>query len=110
MWIDRRVFEAMQASAQTAMQSTQEARTLAEQNRALQISLDWMRVRVSQLEHERAQMLYQYMGIKIATPEIVRERPSEEHLNEALSFEDVGDKVAGTLGIGWDEHGKVKYT
>ncbi len=82
-------------------------------NVALQTSLDWMRVRLTQLEHERAQLLFNYTGVKVAVPNIepatnVAEN-SADSLNQTMSFADVGDAEASKLGIEWDASGKVVY-
>lgn len=107
MFLDRKTYDDMRldnAKAQT------EARVLSEQNRALQVSLDWFRVRVSQLEMERAQLLYNYTGVKVAVPSI--ERAPEAAVASALQavqgFEDVGDREAARLGLGWNADGTLK--
>lgn len=108
MWIDRKTYDDMRldnAKAQT------EVRVVAEQNRALQVSIDWFRVRISQLEMERAQMLYNYTGVKISTPVI--ERVPEGDIARALQavqgFEDIGDREAARLGIGWQSDGTLSH-
>jgi hypothetical protein len=107
MWIDRKTYDDMRldnAKAQT------EARVLSEQNRALQVTIDWFRVRISQLEMERAQMLYNYTGVKITTPTI--ERAPESDVAKALQavqgFQDIGDQEAARLGIGWNDDGTLR--
>lgn len=73
-------------------------------------TIDWFRVRITQLEMERAQLLYNYTGVKIATPSI--ERAPESDVARALQatqhFQDMGDNEAGRLGIGWNEDGTLK--
>ena len=107
MWIDHNTYDDLRldnVKAQT------EARVLSEQNRALQVSLDWLRVRVTQLEIERAQMLYNYTGVKVPVPSI--ERAPESDVARALqavpSFEDLGDAEAAKLGLGWNPDGTLK--
>lgn len=109
MFIDRKFF--MELIAERAAAAS-EARTLAEQNKALQTSIDWFRVRISQLEMERAQMFYNYTGVKIPVPQIERAPDVDsvaEKLNRVPSFEDLGDKEAARLGVGWDENGELKF-
>jgi hypothetical protein len=109
MWIDRKTYDDIRldnAKAQT------EARVLAEQNRALQVSLDWFRVRISQLEHERALMIFNYTGVQVPVQTI--ERTQDQHsvtetLQRVPSFEDLGDKESRRLGVEWDDHGELKY-
>jgi hypothetical protein len=89
-----------------------EARALAEQNKALQVSIDWFRVRISQLEQERALMLYNYTGVKVPVQTIERAPDQEsvaEKLNRIPSFNDLGDDEARRLGVDWDESGVVRF-
>lgn len=90
--------------------SVGEARALGEANKAMQATIDWMRVRISQLEMERAQMLYNYTGVKVATPsiEVVPQMSTREMLASVPNFDDVGDVRALKLGVGWNEHGELK--
>ena len=110
MWLDRKLWDDLRlehAKAHT------EARVLSEQNRALQTTLDWMRGRVNQVEHERAQMLFNFTGVKIASPVIETYAPPprlEEILGATSHFDDVGDGPAAKLGIDWNPDGTVTYT
>ena len=86
--------------------------TLERNYTALMTTLDWLRVRVTQLEMERAQMLYNYTGVKVPTPII--DRKPEVHGPEGAAaglpnFEDVGDAEAARLGVGWNPDGTVRY-
>lgn len=83
-------------------------------NVALQTTMDWMRTRLNQLEHERAQLIYQYMGVKIAVPVIapapaVQPEAVANMINETPSFEDMGDEEAARQGISWNAAGEVVY-
>jgi len=112
MWIDRKTYDDMRldnAKAQT------EARVLSEQNRAWQVTNDWLRVRLSQVEMQYAQMLYNYTGVKVNVPLI--ERAPEPATNPAdmarllqamPSFDEVGDVEAGKLGGDWNSDGSIK--
>lgn len=106
MIVSREAFDTLRfdlAKAQT------ECRVLAEQNRALQTTQDWFRVRITQLEHERAQLFYNYTGVKIAAPEIVPTPTLHNHpLMSMPSFEDVGDSEAARLGVAHDDDGTLK--
>ena len=109
MWIDRKTYDDLRldnAKAQT------EARVVSEQNRALQTTIDWFRVRISQLEMERAQMLYNYTGVKISTPVIERAPDTDvaRALQAVQGFEDIGNKEAARLGIGWNDDGTLRST
>lgn len=61
---------------------------------------DWMKLRINQLEQERAQLTYQATGAKLNVPEIIRQPYGENPLLEMpMTFEDVGDIEASKLGI-----------
>ena len=108
MWITRETFTDL---LNDKFDAEGEARTLAEQNKVLQVNLDWLRTRVNQLEHERAQLIFNYMGVKIAVPEIQTVKQDDVHpLNAIPHFNDVGDAEANRLGIGWDQEGRVAYS
>ena len=91
-----------------------EARVLSETNKALQAHLDNARLRLNQLEKERAQMLYALSGTKIEVPEFARANNvyagGMTSLTDLPGTEDIGDELAATLGIGWDKDGRVSYT
>lgn len=79
---------------------------------ALQTTMDWMRVRLSQLEHERALLVQHFMGISLPVPTIERtptKREQQMPLDVMPSFEDVGDDEAGRLGITHNADGTVSY-
>jgi hypothetical protein len=117
MWINRQTFDRLLKVAndlEKALTSSEGIRqTYVEQNRVLQVNLDWLRTRVNQLEHERAQLLWNYVGVKIAVPEIQRaERVMDtvtHPLTELPSFEDMGDEEAKRQGVSWNEEGRVTY-
>lgn len=79
-------------------------------NSAQETTIDWFRVRISQLERERAQLLFNYTGVKVEAPSIERapEADPSKNLQHVPNFEDIGDKEAGRLGIGWNPDGTLK--
>ena len=91
----------------------EEARVLAQQNTAMQTTLDWMRVQLNQAQAERSHFMHLYSGVKMPAPEIERASASHERVSDALNglpnFEDVGDEAARALGIGWDESGVLTH-
>lgn len=106
MWISRRAFDTLTAERITA---AAEARVLADQNAAYKITMDWMRHRVQQLEHERAYLLKTYMGVVVQVPTFVKPEPEQDDvLGGANIFQDIGHEAAERLGIKWDELGVVK--
>lgn len=80
---------------------------------AMQTTLDWLTVRVTQLEKERARLLYNYMGIKVETPEIIKksERQAEEDVRNMLHsvphFADMGDEEARRQNVTWNPDGTI---
>ena len=82
-----------------------EAAAIREQNKVLQVQLDFMRHRVNQLELERAMLLQKVSGIAIPVPELVpqaKQLDVRELLQAMPSFEDIGDNEAAKLGIRTD--------
>ena len=109
MWIHRQTFDDLHRRLYEAIGVN---KTLERNYTALMTTLDWLRVRVTQLEMERAQMLYNYTGVKVPTPII--NRKSEAHGPDGVAaglpnFEDVGDAEAARLGIDWNPDGTVRY-
>jgi hypothetical protein len=108
MWISRKVYDDLRDGklrADTALQSLQGELV------AHKTMIDWMRIRLSQVEQERAQLLFNYTGVKIATPSIEPapvQRP-EQILAALPHFNDVGDEEAQRLGIGWNPDGTLRY-
>ena len=106
MWIDRKTYE--DGRLDYAKANT-EARVLSEQNRALQTTLDWFRVRITQLEMERAQLLFNYTGVKVPTPSI-EPAPDDQHpLHGVAHFNDMGDDEATKHGVGWNPDGTLSF-
>ena len=85
-----------------------EVAALTQVNAQLNAHIEWMRVRLTQLEFERAQLLKRYMNIDIPTPSF--EAPADHpDPNETFSFNDVGDEIAKKLGISFNPDGTLKY-
>ena len=106
MWINRKVYtNLVLAEAATKAAYTEQARQVA----ALTATMDWLRVRVTQLEMERAQLMYNYMGIKVPTPVIERAPEVPQRVDALPDFNDVGDAEAARLGIGWNPDGTLKF-
>ena len=115
MWIRRKHYDDLRDLTWDVREelavSNSTTRALEQQNKVLQVNLDWLRTRVNQLEHERAQLIFNYMGVRIQVPEIQTVKQDDVHpLNAIPHFNDVGDAEANRLGIGWDEEGRVAYS
>lgn len=88
-----------------------EAQAVTNASRSLETSLDWLRVRVTQLEKERAAMIHTFYGVKIPVPEIAKAPdPFENHpFNETLSFAGMTDAEALAAGVKHDDQGALVY-
>lgn len=106
MWISKATYDDWQKRL-TRAEAVKEA--LERHNSALAATMDWLRVRVTQIEMERAQLMYNYMGVKIAVPQIERAPEVPQRVDALPDFNDVGDAEAARLGIGWNPDGTLKY-
>lgn len=110
MWIDRATFMGL---VQGEAKSRGELAALQTRFASQDAMCDWFRIRLTQLEKERAQMILHYTGVAIASPVFAQEpekSPIDQVLGEAASFDDVGDEVAKRLGIGHNPDGTVNYS
>jgi hypothetical protein len=78
---------------------------------ALHTMNDWLRIRVEQVERERAKLIELHFGVKVEVPHIraAVEATPEQILNDLPTFADVGDAVAEKLGISWNPDGTLAY-
>lgn len=89
-------------------------RVLVEQSSriaAQQSTIEWLMVRVTQVEHERAQLFERYTGVKIAAPAIVKApetKPNDRSFDFPVSFTDMGNAEADAQGLGWNADGTLK--
>ena len=88
------------------------AHALEQQVVAQKGTLEWLTFRLTQLEHERAQLIFNYMGVKITTPELdpaptTKPISGTDLLNDVPTFNDVGDEEAARMGLDWDAEGRV---
>lgn len=103
MWISKKQFAELTAErAELHWESREHDRqmiTLREKNAGLerlnsrlQSDLDWFKHRLTQVERERAMLVYAATGQKVAAPEFVPTYKPDEALNEAHNpFTGVGD-------------------
>ena len=80
---------------------------------ALDTTMDWFRVRVTQLEMERATLLQNYLGVTIPTLSIGKApaAPTHPSYDAVPHFADMGDEEAKRLGVEWNpETGEVVYS
>lgn len=111
MWINKSVYQELRESlaAAVAVRDSQFA-TL----RATEATMNWLTVRVSQLEHERSILLQNYLGVTVPVLKIHSDE-SARAVNitpedQTSHFRDVGDDEAKRMGIDWDPTtGAVTY-
>jgi hypothetical protein len=103
MWVKRSEFVTL-ATGVVAAQT--KAAVLEQQNAVLQTTMDWQRVRLHQLEIERANLLFSMTGVRVPVP-IVEAAAVEDPLRNAALFEDMGDEEAKRQGIDWDALGQI---
>lgn len=108
MWISRREYERL-LTRNAELEGRSGA--LTETVTALKTTLDWARVRLTQVEHERNQLLFNFTGVKVLTPSIEEAPKPKSSIQSAVddvpNFEDVGDEEAARLGLGWRDDGTV---
>jgi S-adenosylmethionine synthetase len=109
VWIDRKTYDALRLDYAKA---NEEARVLDAQNIALRTTLDWLMLRMTFLEKERAVMIQHYMGITLEVPEVspARSKAAQVPLDIPAMlghppgmFSDIGDEAARKLGLDWDK-------
>lgn len=81
-------------------------------------TLAWFMHRLTQIEKERAQLIFNYTGVKVEAPAYeAAEDPEKDGasmiqrnpLNALPNFNDVGDEEARRLGIDWNTDGTLAY-
>ncbi len=104
MFISRWVYD---AERQERLKAQAEADAVRRQNIQLTAHIEWLHLRLVQVETERAFLLKKYMGVDIPVPEITPvDTPPD--MNQTVSFEDMGDQQAEALGIGWNDDGSLR--
>jgi hypothetical protein len=113
MWIKRELFERLMTEKARAEGAAQQ---LANRAVAQETTIDWLKIRLTQIEYERAQLINNYMGVKIPVPEFDRAATPEpsvvtaaQVLNQTIDFGDVGDETARALGLDWDGEGRLLH-
>jgi hypothetical protein len=104
MFISKSVYNRLYEEKVTAQA---DSRALVVQVAQLQSHVEWMQVRMTQIEFERAGLIKRYMGIDVpvATFEAPPDHPDP---NETPDFNDVGDAEAARLGLEWGLDGTVQ--
>lgn len=113
MFVTKKVWDLVNNLKVEASEALGRNSELVRRCEAQQTTLDWLTMRVTQLEKERAQLLFMYTGVKVETPVIgtapTSPIPQNAPLDALPNFDDMGDEAAKKLGIDWDADGRVKY-
>ena len=106
MWITRSIIDDLR---HTITKLTTENALLTGQSKAMEVTLDWFRVRITQLEHERAVLLRTYMGVTVPEMSIEKDKPQtrQDAYFATPHFDDIGDDEARKEGLSWDAEGYV---
>lgn len=112
MFIKQTTFERL---VEERTEATTRATVLERMVSAQKATLEFMLLRLQQVEHERAVLTEKFLGISLPVP-VVKSMPSaastitaDDLLNSMPSFEDMGDDEAAAAGIDWDEQGRVVH-
>src|SRR3990167_130028 len=105
MWLPTKAFDLFKISKDSVDSIREELSAIRAERDLLksqltvsQTQFEWLRLRVNQLEIERAQLLAQVTGVKTAIPEIVRTPSNMDNLINQFSFEDERNIT------GWDKN------
>jgi predicted nuclease with TOPRIM domain len=109
MWLPKTLYELFKTSKEQVDALFVEVYSLRNENVNLktqlastQANFDWLKIRVNQLEVERAQLIEKAYGVKTLVPEIAR-RPEVPVGFQSDLFEDMGEKAAKALGLPYFE-------
>lgn len=113
MWLPKAVLDVfafsvgeVQAQRQDLAALRAERDALVRQVATLEISNDWMRAQINQLQLERVELLDKVYSIRVPAPQLIKEHrvttapqgPPAFDLRD-FSFEDVGDDIAKKIGL-----------
>jgi len=110
MWLKRELFERLLTDKARA---EGQALTLAQRIVAQDATMDWLKVQLTKSEYERAQLIQNYMGVKIPVIAMETTTPAEEKLTvekvlaATVDFSDIGDDAAKAAGLDWDAEGRL---
>lgn len=111
MWIPTKLVDLFSANADIVRTQQAEIAVLRADRDNLKIqsaitqnTLDWLRIKVNQLELERAGLIEKAYNIKLPAPEIIS-RPSVQRDMTEFTFDDERDSIALKHGLAaaWDK-------
>jgi hypothetical protein len=107
MWLPTKAFELFRISRESVDTLREELAAAKAERDALRAQLtvantnfDWARIKLNQLEYEKAALFEKVTGMKVPAPEIVKQRmASSQALDQMIGFDDMGDKLAKQYGF-----------
>lgn len=105
MWISRKDYTDL---VEGRMEAQTVAVTLGRTTTYQTTTIDWLKMRLTQVEMERAQLIQRFLGVSIPVPEFAGPKEPEQSTNELFNFKDIGDAEADRLGIGWNADGTLR--
>ena len=107
MWLSSKVFGLFEVAKESVSALREEVAALRVERDALRTELisvksnwEWSRVKINQLEYERAALLEKAYNIKLPVPEIARTASNYDLESfSQFAFEDLGDETAKKLGL-----------
>lgn len=109
MWISEKVFGWFKVSEEAyhdlkeqnaALRAERDA--VKSENATLRVSGDWLRIKVNQLEQEKAALMEKAYHVQLSVPTIARTLPAIDPQFDPRNFagfEDVGDIMAKAMGL-----------
>jgi hypothetical protein len=108
MWIAKPTYDMLVQERMQLQANLTAAQALVASQKS---TLEWLMLRMTQLEAERAKLLWKYMGVSVPVPEISHEpEPGssfDNPMNALPSFGDMGEEKAAKDGYGWNEAGEL---
>lgn len=110
MWISQKVWLKEREDSILLRVERDAAATLAKQH---ETTLAWFMHRLTQIEQERAKLIFTYTGVRVETPtyEAAEPQPIQSGpgnpLNALPTFNDMGEEQAAKDGYGWDTEGNL---
>jgi len=107
MWLSPKIFSILEVSKDSVDSLRVDLAALSAERDILKTQLviantnaEWFRMKINQLEVEKATLMQKAYNVQVPIPEIIRPL-SHDILRDpkSFSFEDLGDEVAGKLGI-----------
>lgn len=106
MFLSRKAYDDLQTRV---VESAAEARAVSATNQQLNVHIEWLRARLTQVEMERAQLIKKYLGVEIPVPTFEQDRAAQFDPNETFSFDGLDDQTAEKYGISHNPDGTLRF-